>query len=122
MTQVSEASPVASCSFCLRPNKEVVRLVQGPGVYICDQCVGACADLIARSEVNVAEADLWDRDLSDQALLAQLPTIAAVGAQVEAVLTDRVRKARSKGITWARIGAALGMTRQSAWERFSGEE
>jgi ATP-dependent Clp protease ATP-binding subunit ClpX len=30
--------------------------------------------------------------------------------------------ARSRGITWTRIGAALGMTRQSAWERFSGED
>lgn len=33
-----------------------------------------------------------------------------------------VAKARTRGITWTRIGAALGMTRQSAWERFSGEE
>jgi hypothetical protein len=27
-----------------------------------------------------------------------------------------------RGMTWARIGAALQITRQSAWERFSGEE
>jgi len=122
VTQASDAVPIASCSFCLRPNTEVVRLVAGPGVCICDQCVGACADLVARSDVPVAKADLWDRDLSDEALLAQLPAMAAVAAQVEAMLTDRVRKARAKGATWARIGAALGMTRQSAWERFSGEE
>jgi hypothetical protein len=31
-------------------------------------------------------------------------------------------KARAMGVTWARIGEALGITRQSAWERFSGEE
>jgi hypothetical protein len=30
--------------------------------------------------------------------------------------------ARSLGATWAQIGAALDMTRQPAWERFSGEE
>jgi hypothetical protein len=29
---------------------------------------------------------------------------------------------RELGVTWARIGAARGMTRQSGWERFSGEE
>jgi ATP-dependent Clp protease ATP-binding subunit ClpX len=29
---------------------------------------------------------------------------------------------RGRGMTWARIGAALQITRQSAWERFSGEE
>jgi len=33
-----------------------------------------------------------------------------------------MRKARLLGATWARIGAALDMTRQSAWERFSSEE
>lgn len=33
-----------------------------------------------------------------------------------------VLKARALGVTWARIGETLGMTRQSAWERFSGEE
>jgi hypothetical protein len=33
-----------------------------------------------------------------------------------------VHRARALGATWARIGEALGMTRQSAWERFSGEE
>jgi hypothetical protein len=29
---------------------------------------------------------------------------------------------RAREVSWARIGEALGMTRQSAWERFSGEE
>ena len=43
-------------------------------------------------------------------------------AQVEQQLTGWVRQARSRGITWTRIGESLGMTRQSAWERFSGEE
>jgi hypothetical protein len=46
----------------------------------------------------------------------------AAGAQVERNLAAWVGKARSLGSTWAQIGAALGMTRQSAWERFSGEE
>ena len=33
-----------------------------------------------------------------------------------------VRKARHLGASWARVGETLGMTRQSAWERFSGED
>jgi isopropylmalate/homocitrate/citramalate synthase len=40
---------------------------------------------------------------------------------VEENLVEWVRKARALGATWARIGETLGMTRQSAWERFSGE-
>jgi hypothetical protein len=59
-------------------------------------------------------------------LLALLCNVAAAGAQqvsaVEQNLAEWVRKARTRGATWARIGETLGMTRQSAWERFSGEE
>jgi hypothetical protein len=53
---------------------------------------------------------------------ANLPRIAAAGAQVEQHLAGWVQRARALGATWARIGEALGITRQSAWERFSGEE
>jgi len=64
----------------------------------------------------------WEREQTDDTLLATLPKIAAAGGQVERQLALWVTEARSRGITWTRIGAALGMTRQSAWERFSGEE
>jgi hypothetical protein len=56
--------------------------------------------------------------MTDEALLAHLPEISAVAAQVEDRLCAWVRTARRRSISWARIGAALGMTRQSAWERF----
>ena len=48
--------------------------------------------------------------------------MAQVGAQVEANLKEWVTRLRDRGVTWARIGTALQMTRQSAWGRFSGEE
>ena len=64
----------------------------------------------------------WERDLTDEELLAHLPRVAAPAEQVEQQLTGWVRKARSRGLTWTRIGEALGMTRQSAGERFSGED
>jgi hypothetical protein len=60
--------------------------------------------------------------LSDEDLLLHLPKVAAASGQVERHLTSCVRQARTRGITWTRIGEALGMTRQSAWERFSGED
>jgi hypothetical protein len=55
-------------------------------------------------------------------VLEILPLVAAAGTQVEQNLMGWVGRARALGATWARIGEALGMTRQSAWERFSGEE
>jgi hypothetical protein len=55
-------------------------------------------------------------------VLKDLPQVAKAGLQVENYLVAGVRRARQLGATWARIGEAFGMTRQSAWERFSGEE
>jgi hypothetical protein len=60
--------------------------------------------------------------MSDEQILDLLPRIAAVGAQTEASLQRMVTILRERRVTWARIGAALQITRQSAWERFSGEE
>ena len=36
-----------NCSFCLRPQRQVQRLIAGPGVYICDDCVGRQARAMA---------------------------------------------------------------------------
>jgi hypothetical protein len=38
---------------------------------------------------------------------------------MEATLAEAVRLARKQGATWEEIGKALGVSRQSAWERFS---
>ena len=35
------------CSFCGKPKTEVARLIAGPTVYICDECVYLCEDIIA---------------------------------------------------------------------------
>jgi ClpX C4-type zinc finger len=114
---------IASCSFCLKPDTEVGRLVAGPGVYICNECVALCAQLIADTPAGpVPRRALWDWDMAQEDVLALLPRVVAAGAQVEANLAQLVRKARSLGATWARVGEALGMTRQSAWERFAAEE
>lgn len=124
MPAVTEQPVIAACSFCLRPNTEVATLVAGPGVFICDQCVGLCAQIIAgKPETEPGpRLALWESISSLDEVLPLLPKVAAAGNQVEQNLTQLVRKARTLGATWARIGETLGMTRQSAWERFSGEE
>jgi len=42
-----------SCSFCGKTQKQSVKLIAGPGVYICDECIGLCVEIIA--EETVAE-------------------------------------------------------------------
>jgi hypothetical protein len=122
MTVSDELRASVACSFCLSSTKDVATMVAGPGVFICDTCVAHCVEIIANKPAAPPEPVSWDRDLTDEVLLDLLPKVSAAGAQVERQLTGYVRKARAAGITWQRIGAALGMTRQSAWERFSGEE
>lgn len=36
-----------SCSFCGKTQKDVKKLIAGPGVYICDECIDLCNDIIA---------------------------------------------------------------------------
>jgi len=115
-------SMIAACSFCLKPQDEVKTLVAGPGVYICDECVALSAELIKGKRVKVPQLAPWDMTTKVDEVLFSLPRVAAAGAQVEENLVGWVRRARILGATWAAIGEALGMTRQSAWERFSGEE
>lgn len=117
------AGTSAACSFCLKAAADVRTLVAGPGVFICDECVVLSTQIIAaKPEVTPDMVAAWEQETSDEDLLALLPKVASARAQAERQLTTWVRKARARGITWTRIGAALGMTRQSAWERFSGEE
>jgi len=124
---VSELQQGIACSFCCKPPDAVAKLVAGPGVFICNECVGLCTEIIAVSSEQppqppqVALAS-WGQELSDEDVLQHLPRVAAAAAQVEQHLTAWVRQARARGITWTRIGESLGMTRQSAWERFSGED
>jgi len=122
MTNATEQAVIAACSFCAKPNTEVERLVAGPGVYICNECVGLCQLLIAEKTTEVPQLAPWEQTHDVGAVLENLPRIAGAAAQVEESLTGWVRRGRELGATWARIGEALGMTRQSAWARFSGEE
>jgi hypothetical protein len=119
---VTEDRITASCSFCLKPDHEVDKLVAGPGVYICNECVALCSQVIGSPPSLPAGLKSWEEDLDLEGVLASLPRMAAAGAQVESNLSRFVKRSRALGATWAAIGTSLGMTRQSAWERFSGEE
>lgn len=131
MTTVSVPESLR-CSFCAKLDSEVSKIIAGPGIYICDECVRLCTEILADAKAGSADNSNsgtetqrplapWDR-MTDEQMLDQLPRIAAVVAQVESSLHGWVTRLRGNGVTWSRIGAALGMTRQSAWGRFSGEE
>jgi ATP-dependent Clp protease ATP-binding subunit ClpX len=108
----------ACCSFCGTPDAEVDRLIAGPGVYICNACVGLCEQLLARESVTAFET-LEEKD--DEALLAAMARLDVSRQQVAAAVDAHAQTLRSRGVTWTRLGEALGISRQSAWQRFSSE-
>jgi hypothetical protein len=110
------------CSFCLKEDHEVERIVAGPGVFICNECVALCDEIMsgATGDADPASIPYWE-SMDDERLLEQLPRIAAVAIQLDDQLHLWVKRARDRGVSWSRVGQSLGISRQSAWERFSQE-
>ncbi|MFI2230539.1 ClpX C4-type zinc finger protein [Nocardia testacea] len=107
------------CSFCNRSADDVETLVAGAGVYICNDCVALSAEIVKNKPAGPKRATpVWE-GVDDEALLAHLPRIEAIRHQVDDDLRAWVAEARRRGMTWERVGEALGMRRQSAWERFA---
>jgi ATP-dependent Clp protease ATP-binding subunit ClpX len=45
-TRIGEANDLLKCSFCGKTQKQVKKLIAGPGVYICDECIELCNEII----------------------------------------------------------------------------
>jgi ClpX C4-type zinc finger protein len=104
------------CSFCRKDDATVAKLIGGPGVYICDACVGLCNRILQGKPTPPFPG--WD-SLGDDALLRTLRPSSVAVDTVREVLQDHVDLLRKRGVSWERIGDALGVSRQAAWERFS---
>lgn len=46
MTRIGETGDLLKCSFCGKTQKQVKKLIAGPGVYICDECIDLCNEII----------------------------------------------------------------------------
>jgi RNA polymerase-binding transcription factor DksA len=113
---------IASCSFCGKPGSMVQRLVAGPGVYICNECVELSTAIIedaahASSEESARRrSQFYDRSPED--VLAMLPALARSAARVEAELAGWIGRLREQGTDWQAIAGAVGMSADVARQRF----
>lgn len=116
---IASADQPFMCSFCLRPREETGVLVGAPTAGICRKCTDAALALFQNSapETDSKQRAPWDA-LNDEELLRQLPKVAKARDDVENHLRTWVGAARNRKISWSSIGESLGMSRQSAWERF----
>ena len=62
MARIGDGGDLLKCSFCGKSQKQVKKLIAGPGVYICDECIDLCNEII--------EEELAD---SDEVKLDELP-------------------------------------------------
>lgn len=57
MAHIGESADLLKCSFCGKSQKQVRKLIAGPGVYICDECIELCNEIIEEelTEVEASE-------------------------------------------------------------------
>src|SRR5437763_12704082 len=55
MAKFGESSDLVKCSFCGKSQKQVKKLIAGPGVYICDECIDLCNDIIEEELAETSE-------------------------------------------------------------------
>ncbi len=53
MARIGDGGDLLKCSFCGKSQKQVKKLIAGPGVYICDECIDLCNEII---EEELAES------------------------------------------------------------------
>jgi ATP-dependent Clp protease ATP-binding subunit ClpX len=105
MAKFSDADALLKCSFCGKSQKQVKKLIAGPGVYICDECIELCNEII---EEELGEAALpvlaelpKPREISaflDEYVIGQDATKRALAVAVYNHY-KRVRAAQSTGTT-----------------------
>src|SRR5690349_24479936 len=83
MTSTTELVQQVCCSFCGKAGAEVRKVIAGPGVFICDECVQVCNTILATDDGSSRSSIAVLQAMTDEQLLDQLPRILAVGDQLE---------------------------------------
>ncbi|CAL9560608.1 ATP-dependent Clp protease ATP-binding subunit ClpX [Nocardiopsis dassonvillei] len=59
MARIGDGGDLLKCSFCGKSQKQVKKLIAGPGVYICDECIDLCNEIIEEELADSTELS-WD--------------------------------------------------------------
>ncbi len=91
-----------SCSFCGKNQKEVKKLIAGPTVYICDECIGLCNDIIDE-EIEKEEQSIGQQSVPKPADIKAVLDEYVIGQ-------DRAKKILAVAVHnhYKRIDAKLG--------------
>jgi ATP-dependent Clp protease ATP-binding subunit ClpX len=81
MARIGDGGDLLKCSFCGKSQKQVKKLIAGPGVYICDECIDLCNEIIEEELAEAGEVKLDElpkpaeiHDFLDQYVVGQSDT------------------------------------------------
>ncbi|MDQ2708541.1 MAG: ATP-dependent Clp protease ATP-binding subunit ClpX [Actinomycetota bacterium] len=81
MARIGDGGDLLKCSFCGKSQKQVKKLIAGPGVYICDECIDLCNEIIEEELAEAGEVKLDElpkpaeiHDFLDQYVIGQSDT------------------------------------------------
>jgi ATP-dependent Clp protease ATP-binding subunit ClpX len=60
VARIGDGADLLKCSFCGKSQKQVKKLIAGPGVYICDECIDLCNEII-EEELSETTEPTWDK-------------------------------------------------------------
>src|SRR6476620_4677413 len=99
MAQISDSGGLLKCSFCGKGQKHVRKLIAGPGVYVCDECIDLCNEIL---EEELAEPGILERE--------GMPTPAEICAHLDQYVIGQHAAKRSLAVAvynhYKRIRAA----------------
>ena len=89
MARIGDGGDLLKCSFCGKSQKQVKKLIAGPGVYICDECIDLCNEIIEEELAETSELGLDDLpkpreifDFLEQFVIGQEPAKRALSVAV----------------------------------------
>ena len=90
MARIGESGDLLKCSFCGKSQKQVKKLIAGPGVYICDECIDLCNEIIEEELSEAVESPVGGElpkpreiyEFLDQYVIGQDPAKKALSVAV----------------------------------------
>ena len=90
MSKSGDTKNTLYCSFCGKSQHEVRKLIAGPTVFICDECVDLCSNIVHEEKKKIAPADVKVEIL--ELTQTALTNINKTTAQLASDLADIIMK------------------------------
>jgi ATP-dependent Clp protease ATP-binding subunit ClpX len=114
MARIGDGGDLLKCSFCGKSQKQVKKLIAGPGVYICDECIDLCNEIIEEELAEAGDVKLDElpkpseiHDFLDQYVIGQSDAkrtlaVAVYNHYKRIQAGDRGREGRDDGVELAK--------------------